>query len=123
MKEILLVGTGGFIGAALRYIASTWLSQFTRFGFPLGTFAVNFIGCTLLGIFVGLGLGKTTTLPLREFAVIGILGGFTTFSTFGLESFGILQAGQFKMIAIYVPGSIVLGICAVLAWEFSLHGN
>jgi CrcB protein len=95
MKEILLVGAGGFIGAALRYIASTWFFQFTRFGFPLGTFAVNFIGCTLLGIFVGLGLGKTTTLPLREFVAIGILGGFTTFSTFGLESFEMLQAGQF----------------------------
>ena len=106
MKEILLVGTGGFIGAALRYIASTWLSQFTRFAFPLGTFAVNFIGCTLLGIFVGLGLEKTTTLPLREFAAIGILGGFTTFSTFGLESFEMLQAGQFKMTAIYVLGSV-----------------
>ena len=102
MKEILLVGTGGVIGAALRYIASTWLSQSTRFVFPLGTFAVNFIGCTLLGIFVGLGLGKTTTLPLREFAVIGILGGFTTFSAFGLESFEMLQGGQFKMTAIYM---------------------
>ena len=113
MKEILLVGTGGFIGAALRYITSTWLSQFTRFAFPLGTFAVNFIGCTLLGIFVGLGLGKTTTLPLREFAAIGILGGFTTFSTFGLESFEMLQAGQFKMTAIYVLGSIVLGISGI----------
>ena len=95
MKEILLVGTGGFIGAALRYIVSAWLSQFTRFGFPLGTFAVNFIGCTLLGIFVGLGLGKTTTLPLREFEAIGILGGFTTFTTIRLESFEMLQAGQF----------------------------
>ena len=66
MKEILLVGTGGFIGAALRYIASTWLSQFTRFVFPLGTFAVNFIGCTLLDIFVGLGMGKATTRPCES---------------------------------------------------------
>ena len=113
MKEILLVGAGGFIGAALRYIASTWLSQFTRFGFPLGTFAVNFIGCTLLGIFVGLGLGKTTTLPLREFAVIGILGGFTTFSAFGLESFELLKSGQFAMTIIYIMGSMVLGISGI----------
>ena len=113
MKEILLVGAGGFIGAALRYMTSAWFAQFTRFGFPLGTFAVNFIGCTLLGIFVGLGMGKTTTLPLREFAAIGILGGFTTFSTFGLESFEMLQAGQFKMTAIYVLGSIVLGISGI----------
>ena len=57
MKEIVLVGTGGFIGAALRYMTSSWFSQFSRIGFPLGTFAVNFIGCTLLGIFVGLELG------------------------------------------------------------------
>ena len=113
MREILLVGTGGFIGAALRYIASTWLSQFTRFGFHLGIFAVNFIGSTLLGIFVGLGLGKTTTLPLREFAAIGLSGGFTTFSAFGLESFEMLHAGQFKMTAIYVLGSIVLGISSI----------
>ena len=113
MKEIVFVGTGGFIGASLRYIASTWFSQFPRFGFPLGTLAVNFIGCILLGIFVSLGLDKTTTLPLREFAVIGILGGFTTFSAFGLESFEMLQAGQFKMTAIYVLGSIVLGISGI----------
>ena len=57
MKEIVLVGTGGFIGAALRYMTSSWFSQFSRFGFPLGTFSVNFIGCTLLDIFVGLDLG------------------------------------------------------------------
>ena len=79
----------------------------------MGTFAVNFIGCTLLGIFVGLGLGKTTTLPLREFVAIGISGGFTTFSTLGLESFEMLQAGQFKMTAIYVLASIVLGISGI----------
>ena len=95
MKEILLVGAGGFIGAALRYMTSAWFAQFTRFGFPLGASTVNFIGCTLLGIFVGPGLGKTTTLPLREFAAIGLLGGFTPFSAFGLESFEMLQAGQF----------------------------
>jgi len=57
MKEIVLVGTGGFIGVTLRYMTSSWFSQFSRFGFLLGTFAVNFIGCTLLGIFVGLDLG------------------------------------------------------------------
>ena len=113
MKEIVFLGTHGFIGASLRYIASIWFSQFPRFGFPLGTFAVNFIGCTLLGIFVGLGLGKTTTLPLREFATIGILGGFTTFSAFGLESFELLKSGQLIMTFIYTMGSIVLGICGI----------
>ena len=113
MKEVVFVGTGGFIGASLRYIASTWFSQFSRFGFPLGTFAVNCIGCTLLGVFVGLGLGKTTTLPLREFVSVGILGGFTTFSAFGLESFELLQSGQLAMALIYIMGSMVLGISGI----------
>ena len=113
MKEIVFVGTGGFIGASLRYIANTWLSQFPRFGFPLGTFAVNFIGCILLGIFVGLGLEKITTLPLREFAAIGILGGFTTFSAFGLESFELLKSGQLAMTLIYVISSVILGLSGI----------
>ena len=113
MKEIVFVGTGGFIGASLRYIASTWFSQFSRFGFPLGTFSVNFIGCILLGVFVGLGLEKNSTLPLKEFTAIGVFGGFTTFSTFGLESFEMLRAGHFQMTAIYVLGSIVLGLSGI----------
>ena len=114
MKEILLVGAGGFIGAALRYIANTWFSQFTRFGFPLGTFDVNFIGCTLLGMFVGFGLEKNTALPLKEFAAIGLLGGFTTFSAFGLESFKMLQAGQYKMtLVFYVVVSMILGLSGI----------
>ena len=96
MKEIILVGAGGFIGASLRYLTSPWLTQSSRFGFPVGTFSVDLIGCTLLGIFVGVGLEKNSTLPLKEFVAIGVLGGFTTFSTFGLESFEMLQAGFLK---------------------------
>ena len=111
--EILLVGAGGFIGAALRYIASTWLSQFTRFGFPLGASAVNFIGCTRLGMFVGFGLEKNAVFPLKEFVPIGLLGGFTTFSAFGLESFEMLQAGQYKMALVYVVVSMILGLSGI----------
>ena len=113
MKEIVFVGTGGFIGASLRYLISTWLDQFNRFGFPVGTFAVNFIGCILLGLFVGLGLEKFSVLSLKEFIVAGVLGGFTTFSAFGLESFEMLRAGQFKMAIAYVLGSVVIGILGV----------
>ena len=110
MKEIILVGAGGFIGASLRYLTSNWLIQSSRLGFPVGTFSVNLLGCTLLGIFVGLGLEKNSTLSLREFVAVGVLGGFTTFSTFGLELFKMLQAGYFKMTAIFMLGSVFLGL-------------
>ena len=113
MKEIIFVGTGGFISASLRYIISSWFSQFSRFGFPLGAFAVNFIGCALLGVFVGLGLGKTTPLPLRELGAIGVLGGFTTFLAFGLESYGLLKSVQPSMTLIYIMGSVVLGLSGI----------
>jgi len=115
MKEIIFVGAGGFIGASLRYIMSTWLTQFNRFNFPVGTFAVNFIGCVLLGIFVGLGLEKFSFPSLREFAVIGVLGGFTTFSTFGLETLEMLLAGQYRVAATYVLISVVIGVMGI-AW-------
>ena len=60
-----------------------------------------------MGIFVGLGLSKTTTLPLRELVAIGILGGFTIFSAFGLESYELLKSGQLAIALIYIMGSIV----------------
>ena len=113
MKEIIFVGSGGFIGASLRYSISNWFPQFSRFGFPLSSFAVNFIGCTLLGVFVGLGLGKTTILPLREFVAIGILVGFATFSALGLESSGLLKSGHLGMTLIYIMGSMVLGLSGI----------
>ena len=113
MKEIVFVGAGGFISASLRYIMSTRLTQINRFGFPVETLTINFIGCMLLGVFVGLGLEKVFTLSLKEFAVIGVLGGFTTLSAFGLESFEMLQDGQYRMAASYVLGGVVIGIMGV----------
>jgi len=113
MKEIVFVGAGGFFGASLRYLISSWLTQFNRFSFPVGTFTINFIGCVLLGLFVGLGLEKLFSSSLKEFAIIGFLGGFTTFSTFGLEIFEMLQAGQYKVATTYVVGSIVMGVVGI----------
>ena len=103
-------------------MTSTWFAQFTRFGFSLGTSTVNFIGCTLLGMFVGFGLEKNPALPLKEFAAIGLLGGFTTFSAFGLESFEMLQAGQYKMTLVYVVVSMILGLSGI-GLEFSFPDN
>jgi CrcB protein len=113
MKEILMVGAGGFIGASLRFITSAWLAQFTRFGFPLGTFTVNFMGCLLLGIWISLGIENKTTLPIGEFAVVGVLGGFTTFSAFGLETYQFLKGGDLKMGFFYLASSFIVAVAGV----------
>lgn len=113
MKEIMFVGAGGFIGASLRYISSSWLMQFTRFGFPLGTFSVNLIGCVLIGVLAGTSFEKSAIIPIKEFLAIGVLGGFTTFSAFGLESFEMVKAGQLKMALLYTSGSIIIGLIGI----------
>ena len=113
MKEIIFVGAGGFIGASIRYVVSSWFMQFSRMGFPLGTFSINLIGCTLLGILIGLSPLKNSVIPVKEFLAIGVLGGFTTFSAFGLESLEMIKAGQYKMTAIYILGSIILGLLGI----------
>ncbi len=108
-----MVGAGGFIGASLRYVTSAWMSQFARFGFPLGTFMVNFIGCLCLGIWVNSGLENNSSLPIKEFAAIGILGGFTTFSAFGLETYQLLKTGDIKMTFLYISSSLIIGVAGI----------
>ena len=113
MKEIIFVGAGGFIGASIRYMISLWLVRFSQYSFPLGTFLVNIIGCLAIGFFMGVGFDKYTAIPFKEFVIIGMLGGFTTFSAFGLESFEMLQSNQFKTFYIYVLGSIIFGLMSI----------
>ena len=114
MKEILMVGAGGFIGASLRFITASWLAQFSLFGFPLGTFTVNFMGCLLLGIWISLGVENKTTLPIGEFAVVGVLGGFTTFSAFSLELFRMAEEWLWMNGLIYIVGSLFLCVSALI---------
>ncbi len=113
MKEILVVGMGGFIGASFRHAIGIWTSQLFKTGFPFGTFFVNVVGCFLIGFFFSLGFDKNTELPLKEFMVIGILGGFTTFSAFGFETFTMLKSGQFKLAIIYILSSMIFGLISV----------
>lgn len=114
MKNILLVGVGGFAGCVLRYLVVAKLfSQTSHDKFPLGTFIVNLIGCLLIGILTGLTekhqlLGEAERLLL----ITGLLGGFTTFSAFGLEALGLLRKGDYFFAALYVGGSVCLGLGA-----------
>ena len=111
----LLVGCGGFIGAALRYICSQVLGGVPAGAFPLATFAINFVGSFLIGVMSVLlpAIFSDSKQPLL-FVSTGNLGGFTTFSTFSLEAFGLIEQARYAMAGLYAFGSVmvcVLGVC------------
>lgn len=115
MKNILLVGLGGFIGSVARYTLGGWFSHLTaQEKFPFGTFAVNVAGCLVVGVLAGLAERFELLGPeARLFLFTGLLGGFTTFSAFGLETVLLLRRGEWWVAGLYVGASVLLGITAV----------
>lgn len=115
MHDILLVGLGGSIGAIARYALGSLVLQISAQGrFPLGTFVVNVLGCLVVGVLAGIGERYAFLGPdARLFLFTGLLGGFTTFSAFGLESVHLVRRGELAVAALYAGGSVVLGIAAV----------
>ena len=113
MNSILIVGIGGFVGAILRYVVST-LVQNGGDTFPYGTLAVNVIGSFLLSLIMfsseHLGFFNDET---RTFLTIGLLGAFTTMSTFSYETFKFFEKGEMIMLTKYVVGTIVFTLLAV----------
>ena len=104
---------GGFIGATLRYISSLGFDKIYTSPFLSSTFFINFIGCFILGLLMNMGITNTETWPAKEFMVIGILGGFTTFSAFGVESFQLIESGEFMTALIYMSASVIFGILGI----------
>lgn len=115
MLKILLVGSGGFIGSVLRYIISgATYRLFERPWFPYGTLSVNVLGCLLIGFLSGLAESRQLFSPeVRLLLFIGLLGGFTTFSTFGYESFNFARDGQWTATMLNIGLQVVLGLAAV----------
>jgi CrcB protein len=105
-----LVFVGGGLGALLRYLMSLGVGSVWDGAFPLGTFLINLIGCFLIGALAGLSERVPVDPQLRLFLQTGILGGYTTFSSFGLETVQLVQKGQGGIAALYVIGSNVLGL-------------
>lgn len=115
LSTFLWVGAGGFLGSAARYgVAVALAASPLQARFPCATFLVNLLGCAAIGLLAGLWERfPTLDAQLRLFLVTGVLGGFTTFSAFGLETIALLRAGQWTMALLYVLGSVVLGVLAV----------
>lgn len=114
MKQLLLVGFGGFIGSIVRYLVSKLNITWVFHAIPMGTLTVNILGSLLIGFILGVFLNSDLlSTNLRLFLVVGFCGGFTTFSSFTNENFMLLQNGQYLTALIYIFGSILLGILSV----------
>jgi len=114
IDKILLVGTGGFIGSAMRYLVQVYASRLISTTLPLGTFLVNIIGCFLIGLVFGISERSNLMSPeWRIFLTVGFCGGFTTFSTFAFDNLMLLKENSLFYFLFYASGSLVLGILAV----------
>ena len=113
--NILLVGAGGFIGSIARYLLSGWVLHHTLGGkFPWSTFVVNVLGCLLIGVLSGMIERLEWFTPqMRLLLLTGLLGGFTTFSTFGLETVFLLRRGEVLIAVAYTLSSVAVCITAV----------
>ena len=112
MKIIFAIGVGSFIGGILRYLLSLLIHSKTATHFPLGTLTVNLIGCFLIGIVFGFFDKGQISQEWRLFLATGILGGFTTFSAFSIETFTLFREGHSAYALLYVLASVVLGLLA-----------
>ncbi len=114
LTNLLLVGLGGCLGSIARYLTVGWVNRVALFAqFPYGTLLVNVLGCLMIGFLGGLAINKATFPEhYRIFLFTGILGGFTTFSAFGLETFYLLRNAQWFMAFMNIIVQIILGIGA-----------
>jgi len=123
LPQLLWVGLGGFLGSIGRFVMTGMFNRFSPvLGFPIGTLTVNIIGCLLIGLLHGMSETRHLLGPdIRIFLFIGVLGGFTTYSTFGFESFALLKDGEFLKTSANILLHIVLGLSAV--WIGNILGR
>ena len=114
MMEILSVAVGGALGAVCRYLLGNFISRMSGSALPWGTFAINIIGCFCMGLLMTL-IVERGLLPSvwRLFLCVGLLGGFTTFSSFSLEVLKLFESGRLNEAFAYLLCSILGGVLAV----------
>lgn len=122
MNQVLAIAAGGAAGSVLRFWMSTWVHSFAGRSFPYGTLAVNVLGCLLMGfLFVLLVERMSDNALWRAALLIGVLGGFTTFSSFSIETFNLLEQGDYLKAGINALLSLTL--CLGATWAGVILGR
>lgn len=120
--QLLAIATGGAAGAVLRFLMSGWIYSWLGRGFPYGTLVVNVIGSLLMGLLSVLLIERLSLGPeWRAAILIGLLGGFTTFSTFSIETLNLIESGEHAKALANVVLSVVL--CIAAAWAGVIAGR
>jgi len=112
MKLIFAIGAGSFIGGIFRYLLSLLIQAKTATNFPLGTLIVNILGCFFIGIVFGIFDKGQMSHEWKLFLATGVMGGFTTFSAFSLETFHLLREGYTGYALFYILASVLIGLLA-----------
>jgi len=113
-KILLAVAAGGALGALSRFGLTVWVSRWAPGAFPWATFVVNVIGSLFLGMVLGLMDSAAPVSLWRAFLTVGLAGAFTTFSAFSYESVVLIQDRAYVRAALYMSGSVVVAISALL---------
>ncbi|GJM45424.1 MAG: putative fluoride ion transporter CrcB [Gemmatimonadota bacterium] len=122
MRNLLIIGAGGFLGAIARYAVAGLVQQKAASHFPAGTLAVNVIGCALLGGLLAMVETRPSLTPdARLFLSVGILGSFTTFSAFGSETFDLARTGMARFALLNVMAHVFVGLLAVWAGRLGVR--
>ena len=117
LRLITYIAVGSGIGGVMRFLVSRWITGMSDSAlFPWGTFAVNIIGCLLIGLIYGVAdRGCDLTPEMKAFLTVGLCGGFTTFSTFVHENYLLFNSSNFPTVALYAGTSFTLGLLAAYA--------
>ncbi len=114
LKNLLIIGSGGFIGSVARYLVSQLNLTVSFHSIPVGTLLVNITGCLVIGFLTGIAEKSLILTPeWRLFLMVGLCGGFTTFSAFANENLMLIHNGQMMAVMLYTGLSIFLGFVAV----------
>ena len=118
----VLIGVGGGVGALARHLMQQYVQGRWPLAWPVGTGAVNALGCLLAGLFLGLLERYALGVGWRLLLITGVCGGFTTFSAFALENVALLRAGQVGLAALYAGGSVGAGVLLAAAGYWLARG-